>query len=156
MQYQNEDENRMEEIKIKYSSLVPPKGYLAITLFGTMYINKREKDYWENQCTSATRKRVITHESIHMKQAEYEGGYFMFYLKYLAFWIKAMFLCGFKNSIAYYCIPYEIDAFMHETKSLYNVYGIELIKKIPMKTLVNIKKSTTTTAKFINAISKLV
>ena len=146
----------MEEIKIKYSSFVPPKGYLAITLFGTMYIHKRNKDYWENQCSKASKKRTITHESIHMKQAEYEGGYFKFYLKYLAFWIKAMLLCGFKNSIAYYCIPYEIDAYMHETKSLYNPYGIELIKKIPMKTLVNIKKSTNTVTKFINALSELI
>ena len=146
----------MDEIKIKYSSLVPPKGYLAITLFGTVYIHKRNKDYWENKCSIAFKKRTINHETIHMKQAKHEGGYFMFYLKYLAFWVQAMFLCGFKNSIAYYCIPYEVDAYIHEGNSLYNEYGIELIKKIPMKTLVNIKKSTGTTMKFINTVSKLV
>lgn len=146
----------MEEVKIKYSSLVPPKGYLAITLFGTMYIHKRNKEYWEKQISDINKKITINHESIHMKQAKHEGGYFIFYLKYLAFWIQAMFLCGFKNSIAYYCIPYEVDAYMHEAMPLYNEYGIELIKKIPMKTIVTIKKSTVSQSKFIKELSKLV
>lgn len=142
--------NDVKEITIKYG-IIPPSGFLAITWFGTMYINKKNKEEWEKY--SETYKRtVINHETIHLKQAQREGTWTKFYAKYLWYWIKGMFLSGFKNDIAYYCIPYEIEAYVNEGNLNYNLSKFEVYQKIPIKTFVSIKKKF----KYINLFKQYI
>lgn len=143
----------IKEITIKYG-IIPPGDFLAITWFGKMYINKKNKVYWES-CSEAYRTRVINHETIHLKQAQREGSWTKFYAKYLWAWIKAMFLCGFKNSIAYYSIPYEVEAHINEKNMNYNLEKFEVYQNIPITTLVKIRKINSNINLFIQYISNM-
>lgn len=74
-------------MKIKYSSLIPFKGFYAINLYGTMYIRKEFKD-------SPLRldEYDINHEEIHSAQARDFCkinwiGYTIFYIFYFLFWL---------------------------------------------------------------------
>lgn len=144
----------INEITIKYG-IIPPSGYLAIILFGVLYINKKNKTYWE-EYPEVYKKWTMNHEYIHLKQAQRDKSWFVFYCKYLWWWIKAMFLSGFKNSIAYYCIPYEVEAFMFEADPGYNCTFSKIIQRVPIKTLVTLKKRTKTLKEFILAIKNSV
>lgn len=143
----------IKELTIKYG-IIPPSNYIAITWFGIMHINKKNKELWESY-SNLYKNEVIRHETIHLKQAQKEGSWTKFYAKYLWYWIKAMFLCGFRNSIAYYCNPYEIEAYIHERDNEYNLTKFDVYQNIPIKQLVEIKKSSTSTSSFKEMISNL-
>ena len=133
--------SEIETITIKYG-IIPPSGFLAITWFGNIIINKRNKEHWLNNYTEEEKQITFNHEMIHVKQAQQEhNSWLLFYIKYLYYWIKAMFLCNFKNSIAYYCIPYEIEAYTFEEDKNYNMNKTNTYKNIPMKTIVNVMKT---------------
>lgn len=106
--------SKIQNIDFIFNKFIPPKGFLAITFFGKVYIHNRNKSLWESY--SEEYKEVVRrHETIHVRQAEMaHDSWFRFYMKYLWHWIVAMLNCGFKNSIAYYCIPYEVEAYLQE------------------------------------------
>ena len=145
--------SKIKELTIKYGC-IPTSGFLAITFFGTMYINKKNKTKWEDY-SEAYKKEVLNHEGIHLQQAQIEGTWFKFYCKYLWWWIKAMFLCGFKNSIAYYVIPYEVEAHMYENNLKYKCERSKIIQNILIKKLVELKKNSSYQQNFLNAIKNL-
>lgn len=82
-------------MKIIYNNIIPFKGYSAMMLFG--YIFAR------TGCKPLS-KVTINHESIHDAQAKDCHGYLLYYLKYLAYWIKY----GYINN------PFEIEAYKYE------------------------------------------
>lgn len=120
------------------SKILPPKGFMAITLFGHVFVRE---EYWSWQFMSDSRglcwSRMNYHETIHIRQAAKEhNSWFIFYMKYLGYWIRNMFHCGFKNYIAYKCIPYEMEAYYQEryfTNKDYNCENLQKFKKFPYK-----------------------
>lgn len=80
-------------VKIKYSTIVPFKGFYAIQLFGTIYIRAEYRGKPVDMVT-------ITHEEIHNLQSRDFGigklGYIPFYLLYFTEWILKlpMYMCG--------------------------------------------------------------
>ena len=59
-------------MKIKYSSIIPFKGFYAINLFGTYFIREEYKG-------QKVPKTTLNHEAIHTAQMK-EMGYIFFYL----------------------------------------------------------------------------
>ena len=131
----------IKTVTVKFG-IIPPKDFLAITWFGTMYINKRNKDLWEKEYTDAWKQIILNHENIHLKQAQREGSWIKFYAKYLWYWLKNMFLCGFKNNIAYYCIPYEIEAYQHERNFNYDLEKFYIYQQLSAKITIPIYKNS--------------
>ena len=62
-------------MKIIYNSIIPFKGFLAINLFGILFVRN---EYKNNGLTQST----INHESIHTEQIK-ELGYVFFYIMYI-------------------------------------------------------------------------
>ena len=58
-------------MKIIYNKIIPFKGYLAINLFGIIFVRKEYKNY--------INKTIINHEQIHTEQMK-ELGYIFFYI----------------------------------------------------------------------------
>lgn len=123
-------------MKIHINKILPPKGFCAITLFGHVFVREDELLYLNGSRWDT----MLFHENLHIKQAKKEGGWFLFYVKYLFYWLRLMFKCKFQNTIAYYCIPYEIDAYIHENDFRkgrdYNCEDIELLKKLSADLLI--------------------
>ena len=77
-------------MKIKYSSIIPFKGFLCINLYGTLYVRKEAKERWESD--RFQREETINHELIHEAQARdfckvLWIGYTIFYLVYFILWL---------------------------------------------------------------------
>ena len=133
--------SKCKEVNFKINSLVPPKGFFAITLFGTVYIHERNKEQWERIKDLQSGKETKWHETIHVKQAQMEkDSWFVFYLKYLGFWLKNMFYCGFNNTVAYYTIPYEMEAYGNENYFNYNMKYFEDYKNMSTKERIELYK----------------
>lgn len=96
-------------MKIIYNSIIPFKGFLAINLFGVLFVRQ---EYAKNGLTKST----INHESIHTKQIQ-ELGYIFFYILYFLEWlIKIPFSWFIKkprgvSNWAYKSISFEQEAF---------------------------------------------
>ena len=90
-------------MKIKYSSIIPFKGFYAINLFGTFFVRKEYKDM-------PIPENTINHESIHTAQMR-EMGYIFFYIWYFIEWLLLIFSVGKE---AYYWISFEREAYDNE------------------------------------------
>lgn len=131
------------------SKILPPKGFMAITLFGHVFVRE---EYWSYQVSSDFHKmqiwnRMKFHETIHIRQAAKEhDSWFIFYMKYLGYWIRNMFHCRFKNTVTYNCIPYEMEAYYKETywkdEPDYNCDLLDRFKNIPYKLAIKITKES--------------
>lgn len=87
-------------MKIVYNNIIPFKGFLAINLFGVLFVRGTEHDINDV---------VLNHEGIHTSQMK-ELGYVFFYLIYLLEWIVRLF----KKGNAYRNISFEREAYEHE------------------------------------------
>lgn len=89
-------------MKIIRNSILPPKGYCAIMLFGIIFVRKDSKFY-------ATQ---LAHEKIHIAQAKelwWIGFYILYILNYL------LNLVRYRNhKKAYRNICFEIEAYKHQ------------------------------------------
>lgn len=92
-------------MKIIYNRFVPFKGFLAINLFGILFV----KGTWQD-----ITDRVLNHEKIHSAQMR-ELGYIFFYIFYLLEWIYRLTKCG----NAYRNITFEREAFQNEDNLQY-------------------------------------
>lgn len=99
-------------MKIIYNKLIPFKGFLAINLFGILFVRK-EKD-GSNPVIS---EYTINHESIHTKQIK-ELGYIFFYIWYFIEWIINWLRCG-DSMMAYYAISFEMEAYENQYNQEY-------------------------------------
>ena len=104
-------------MKIIYNSIIPFKGFLAINLFGILFVRN---EYKNNGLTQST----INHESIHTEQIK-ELGYVFFYILYFIEWlIKIPFSWFMKNprgvkKWAYKSISFEQEAFYNSKDYTY-------------------------------------
>jgi hypothetical protein len=87
-------------MKIIYNVFLPVKGFSAMAFFGIILARKEYKPLSE---------RTILHEQIHEAQAKECGGWFLFYLKYLWFWIQK----GYRYN------PFEFEAYVNDSVSNY-------------------------------------
>lgn len=102
-------------MKVIPNKFIPFRGYLAINLFGVVFI-RRNKDWWNKNKNTRYIKIVLNHERIHTIQANrYKTKWLAFYIIYLYHWIINLFRYNFNNTAAYYSIPFEIEAFKNET-----------------------------------------
>lgn len=84
-------------MKIIYNNLIPFKGFLAINLFGVLFVRGTWRDLTAE---------VLNHEKIHTAQMQ-ELGYILFYALYLIEWLIR--LAGKGN--AYRNISFEREAY---------------------------------------------
>lgn len=87
-------------MKIIYNNIIPFKGFLAINLFGILFVRGTERDINDV---------VLNHERIHTAQMK-ELGYILFYIIYLLEWIVRLF----KKGNAYRNISFEREAYKYE------------------------------------------
>ncbi len=92
-------QNVLWVMKIIENSLIPFKGFLAINIFGVIFIRKG----------GVLNEVVLNHEQIHTAQMK-ELGYVGFYILYLIEWIIRLFI----NKNAYKSISFEKEAFENE------------------------------------------
>lgn len=86
-------------MKIKYSRIIPFKGFYAINLFGTYVIRKE----YEGE---PIRESTLNHEAIHTAQMK-EMGYIFFYIWYFIEWLIRLIING---RYAYYMLSFEQEA----------------------------------------------
>lgn len=101
-------------MKIVYSKIIPFKGFLAINLFGVLFVREEYRYMFEHP-TEQT-ERVINHESIHTAQMK-EMLYIFFYIWYLIEWLIKCILPPM--STAYRDISFEQEAYMNEANLSY-------------------------------------
>lgn len=105
----------IKKIKIKYSNIIPFKGFYAIQFFGTIYIRKE----YEGRPVNPT---TITHENIHLLQALDFGigkmGFVPFYLLYLIEWIIKLSYYFWKKD-PYYELSWEREAYDNQNNPDY-------------------------------------
>lgn len=92
-------------MKIIYNKYIPFKGFLAINLFGVMFVRGTWRDI---------NARILNHEKIHTAQMR-ELGYLPFYLLYVLEWLVR--LLGKGN--AYRRISFEREAYANEDNPQY-------------------------------------
>ena len=94
-------------------SLLCPKGFAGITLFGHVFTSY-EEDYLKKYIKTTNGKKFVNHENIHCIQARsLKGSWLEFYMLYIFYWIKNLFNIGFSKK-AYYEIPFEREAYQNE------------------------------------------
>lgn len=98
-------------MKIKYSKIIPVKGFFAINLFGTVFVRKE----YEASVKAFPERYETTwnHEAIHTEQIK-ECLYVFYYPLYLLFWIIRLLTPPFET--AYRDISFEQEAFEHENE----------------------------------------
>ena len=92
-------------MKIVYNRYVPFSGFLAVNLFGVLFVRLNEdgsKPYIS--------ERTINHEMIHTAQMK-ELGYVFFYILYFIEWILRLILPPY--STAYRDVSFEEEARTH-------------------------------------------
>lgn len=102
--YTNETQFNMAKIIV--NKFIPFKGFLAINLFGTIFV----REEYKNQLN----ERVLNHELIHSEQIK-ELGYILFYILYLAEWlIRVLLTKDAFSQRSYYNLSFEKEAFSNE------------------------------------------
>lgn len=99
-------------MKVIYSKHIPFRGFLAINLFGTIFIR-------EDQRGSLSERDLIVvthHEHIHTLQMR-EMLYVFFYLWYFLEWIIRIIIHGLGK--AYHNISFEREAYTHDRNPSY-------------------------------------
>ena len=100
LRFENNEFKEFKEMKICYNRLLPVKGFSAMALFGVIFARR--------ECRPLS-KSTIRHEEIHKAQAKECGGWLLFYLKYLYWWVRR----GYRN------IPFEKEAYANERDEAY-------------------------------------
>ena len=86
-----------DKMKIVYNSVIPFGGFLAINLFGVLFVRGTVRD---------VTPRLLNHERIHTAQMK-ELGYILFYILYFLEWLFRLMLGG----NAYRNISFEREAY---------------------------------------------
>ena len=92
--------------------LLPPPGFLGITLFGHVWTRHSREELAAFLQTE--RGRVfVNHERIHLIQARTLRWWGVFYAVYFWYWLK-LFLVSFHSPMAYLTNPFEMEAYANE------------------------------------------
>ena len=92
-------------MKIIYNNIIPFKGFLAINLFGVLFVRGNKNNIKISQ-------NIINHESIHTAQIK-EMFYILFYIAYFFEWMFRICQYG-PNKKAYRNISFEKEAYDNE------------------------------------------
>ena len=92
-----------------YNSIIPFKGYLAINLFGVLFVRKEFKGLIERDPT------IENHEAIHTAQMR-ELLYVFFYIIYFFEWVYRLI---FYTKTAYKGISFEKEAYTNQNNLYY-------------------------------------
>ena len=101
-------------LKCHWDFWLLPKDFRAITLFGHIFFNisKEELRKYLNKKSAI---KTMRHEKIHVVQAQsFKTKYLGFYILYLYYWVKNLFIYGVRDHVAYRNIPFEKEAFDRE------------------------------------------
>ena len=101
-------------MKIKFNKLIPFKGFLAMNLYGVIFVRDEYQDRWYN---SPMTKYYINHEYIHELQAldfcKIKWiGYTIYYIIYFFMWIKEILVPPYNK--AYKDIRFEREAYRYQ------------------------------------------
>ena len=89
-------------MKVVFSNIIPFRGFLAINIFGVLFVRKSTKEKLDNY--------VFNHELIHTAQMK-ELLYVFFYIIYFFEWVYRLI---FHTSTAYEGISFEREAYQHQ------------------------------------------
>ena len=89
-------------MKIVYNRLIPFPGFIAMNLFGVLFVRSEYKDLISEV--------TINHESIHTAQMK-EMLYVFFYIWYFIEWVIRLI---FNTSTAYRSISFEQEAYYNQ------------------------------------------
>jgi hypothetical protein len=92
-------------MKVLYNNILPPKGFIAINLFGVLFARNG----------TPVSPRTINHESIHTAQMK-EMLYVFFYLFYVAEWLIRL---PWHKGRAYENISFEREAYTNMSNNDY-------------------------------------
>lgn len=90
-------------MKVIENNIILFPGFLAINLFGVVFVREEEWERWND----VGRKVTLNHEAIHTEQMK-ELGYIGFYIAYFFEWLYRLV---FHTSTAYYGISFEEEAY---------------------------------------------
>ena len=99
-------------MKIIYNNLIPFDDFLAINLFGVLFVRKNK-----DNSLPFLPEHTINHEAIHTEQMK-ELWYVLFYIWYFIEWIINWFKYSDITS-AYYAISFEKEAYDNQYKKNY-------------------------------------
>lgn len=100
-------------MKVVNNSIIPFKGFVAINLFGVVFVRK---DYEFRSV--ADYQRMLVHEGIHTKQMQ-ELLYLPFYVLYVLEWLVRIVM--YRNvRKAYRNISFEREAYANQDNRYYN------------------------------------
>ena len=98
----------------------PFKGYRFMMRCGRMIYRIENKENIEKYMQTYAGKESMTHETIHLRQAQAVGSWVKYYWRYFVEWIKGNPICHPASS-AYYTISYEMEAYANEDNPDYPV-----------------------------------
>lgn len=115
----NSKPNDFKELEVVQMKYFPFNGFLAMSWCGrliTKYPNRLNQT-------------IITHETIHLKQAQQYNFWISYYVVYLFEWLKGNpFIKPYIS--AYYTNPFEVEAYANEDNPNYIMnYNPKLIKE---------------------------
>ena len=129
--------SKIKEMVAKTTKLLLP-GFGEIMWFGTVYFkNQNDADEF-NKSDTERMKRIRTHETTHLRQAESTGdSWLKYYTKYIWQWICNIPLMAIEVNMAYKFIPFELEAYANQINPLYvtngPVYQWKEFKKLTLK-----------------------
>lgn len=122
-------------MKIIYNRIIPFKGFIAINIFGVLFVRKEYKD--------KINEFVLNHERIHTAQMK-ETLYILFYIMYFIEWIIRLFISN--KGGAYKNISFEREAYSNEGNLNY-LEDRELFSFLKYMNMSNIKNVISKTSK---------
>lgn len=96
-------------MKIIYNNYIPVKGFLAMNLFGVLFVRGKKKKL---------SKVTLNHEAIHTEQMK-ELLYIPFYLVYCIEYLINLFRFKFNGHTAYRNISFEKEAYSNQNNLCY-------------------------------------
>lgn len=107
------------ELEVSYRRLLPPSSFKYMMMFGKLFINKKNKEKFEENEKKGLNEKAKNHEMIHVKQAvNKKNSWLLFYLSYFWMWLKNLPLFnGFE--FPYKFIAFEMEAFYFEDDMVY-------------------------------------
>lgn len=96
----------------------PFKGYRYMMWCGRMIYRADNRDKITAQAGTPDFRRSLTHETIHLRQAQLCGSWARYYWRYGVEWLRGNPIVH-PSSSAYYTIPYEMEAYANEDNPQY-------------------------------------
>ena len=98
----------------------PFKRYRFMMWCGRMIYRAENKENIDRYMQTYAGKESMTHETIHLRQAQVIGSWVKYYWRYFVEWVKGNPICHPASS-AYYTISYEMEAYANESNLDYPV-----------------------------------